>query len=295
MQSKTSKQYFILTDTRVPLLNFAKWHVGDYTDYDIDISQITMLTQARNIDLMHDYVKNSLFNLNVKSYQHCLANNFKDILHIPLHFMPLFSHNCNDFPPILFANRQHDVVFFTQSLAYIKGYRKAALQHFLFNANLLDTVNAKIYTKLNDASIDSLKSMISSSSAIPALMSPVKFTETKHVLRHSISQLCVSERDYIELDLLPNRIFETIAAGAIPLIDSDISKNTKSKELIEYINAFNCTVRAYTDIDNIVKQSKSMTDEDFKNFNETKNTIMQAGISSLIQSIETDMLKRDLR
>lgn len=225
-QLELDNMYFVMTDTRVQFLDLhaylKKTQNDDYPELIVDSSKITMLTQAANLDVFKNKLSILDFNINVEYNRLQYFNKFKDIKHIKLHYLPLFSHAVQK--PI--EHKKYTNVFMTQCINYLDDYRLQALYELMCVPNK-HCRNAHIFSK--PVEFNKLFELANSHGITwnkPTFHDPVHFTQTKNILAQSKYSICVAEKDYVDCDLLPNRIFEAIAAKCMPVIHDKITMNT---------------------------------------------------------------------
>lgn len=273
-QKRTEKQLFMLTDTRLPMMNFGKYIKEAYTDDEIrsfdysiddisiDDSQVTVLAQATKVDEMKLDFETDIFYLKGR-YDGNAYTNYKDIVHLPMYAMPLITHGFKDTFSINYSGTpKHDLVFTVQSIEYFDEYRISRLHELMLkNKSLINNYDLAIYGKHSRKALNTIFDYIEKNDGeshiqLPTMMKPVNFHEMKHTLRSSVANLCISEKPYVKYDLVPNRIFESFATGCIPIIDLDIIKDTNLDILRRYEAEFDFVAKDADDVEYILKKIK---------------------------------------
>lgn len=241
--------FFVMTDTRVQFLNlyeyFKRQQYEVYRELIVDTSSITLLTQAANLNAFSLMLKNMSFNVNVDYDKDLYFKDFKSIKHIALHYLPLFSHYLHT------ANttKEFKSVFMTQCINYLDDYRLKCLASLICDIKSKYCAGVHVFSKpVEHDKLLAIATQCYRTFIAPTMHNPVHFTETKQILSKSVYSICVAEHDYVKCDLLPNRIFEAIAAKCVPIIHNDILVNTKCLMLnTDYIYNIN----KHTDLANI--------------------------------------------
>lgn len=294
-----SKQFFVLTDTRLPLLDldtYLKSMTGQVYNnvINIDYTKVIMLTQAAKCNELYSALQNDTLITGIPEYDNYYVTNFKAVKHLELYALPLISHALPDYLTTNNIWHSHDMIFTAQSFEYMQYYRLDRLCHLLLNStatnNIVVDFDIAIYGKHEQAGVSKLLNYLykyneqfntgSKFIALPKLIGPIKFNELKYVIAASKTQLCISELDYIKYDLLPNRIFESIAVNTFPLICADIINSTTFNGLVNFAKHINCIVNDSNDVANSIHniQEQNHT-EAYANIKELtlhkfKNTLM---------------------
>lgn len=223
------KRSFLMTDLRLPLVDLCayKRHKFDIQDESlaIDCSNVTLIVQARKDKEFAEHLQ--VFDdpfareNNFEYYRH-----FATCIHLELHFMPLFTHKVN-------VNPSHqaclyDVGFTSQGFSLMRDSRLKKYIEYMHNPALAE-FNVATITRVRPADTTALINKLASMGMLElpnmTYIENMDFDKLATFLTHIRCQLAISEAIYEQFDLVPNRIFESIATKTIPLIDFDIDVN----------------------------------------------------------------------
>ncbi|WIC41322.1 hypothetical protein MA9V1_058 [Chryseobacterium phage MA9V-1] len=309
----TIKQYFMLTDTRVPLLNivdyvkskftpgeFASKYMDDYaTDFlcdasrfEIDTEQIVMLTQAYKTVALQKDLEDGLVECN-SYYQGFEYKKYKNICHLPMHCMPLITHTVDkSFEYFNSANvPKHDMVFTVQSLGYFNDYRMERFLELVAHPSISANFDVAVYGKHNRKSYDKLFDYVEANDAsghgvvsLPKMLGPVKFDDMKYILNQAQYNMCISEGPYVKYDLLPNRIFESFASGTLLLIDIDIVQTTSQVSFRWLMSANNKFLVGTTD--DVVVALNGRSQGEVNGFKNDIQAFMQSALTNFYAELK---------
>lgn len=218
--SKCKQKYFVLTDTRLPLLD-----IGIFDErFDRLPKGIKMLAQTHRVDdfverLKHEYVPVMGRGLNMSKY----CYQFDEYEYMPLHLLPIMSHYRKLYRKIDYA------LFQTQSLQYYDEHRLGELVKII-NSKVANQAKVGVVISSvkkgyqEQAVFDWIESECGLVNVMFRSVEPGYYRAIDELLEFKYS-IIVSEKSYEEFGLCPNRLIEALATRTKPLISDSVLTN----------------------------------------------------------------------
>lgn len=253
------KLFFVSNDIRLGLKNcylggFYNNVINDngYSTSRINIKsdvskRITILTQCANVYKLKEDFYSKLTMLRKSGDYH---NNVKDVKYMPLHAI-----SCNYIPfkhGKEFKGFKYDLAIVFQDTNTLGIYRKYRLENYV--RNLPNDLNICYIGRDSD---DIIKNFNKIRKNPITIINTIKYDELRLFMYENVlSQLVLSEGDYLKYDLIPNRVFESISANVFPLIDECIDSRHSIIDDSWVYNDSGLYINNSEDVTNIINEIK---------------------------------------
>lgn len=214
---RNTKKYFVLTDSRLPLLDLGKCDFGlQPLPEDIEL-----LSQAYKVDDMLEFFDTGYRTLYAPDFDITpYLYRFKKSQYLPLHLLPLLSHISSNI-----GYSSNRAIFQTQALQYCDEYRMKSLIDLINKVKINPTF---ISCKNNPAELHAyevIKSKLNNFVIPNHIHADYGYFDAAKVLSNYKYSLIVTERNYQKFGLCPNRFIEAIAANVQPIVADGVLDN----------------------------------------------------------------------